>query len=161
MLRAGVQRERLGLRVCVCWGGGCLVDLLAAQSERVQQVSAGGAAVLREERHQLPVEQRQQSLVARGPHPVPRPVEGIGHGRTQHVVQVDLRRQAKDLQEDEVVEEQDAVGEQRPPHVPQRLGPVRTSFPQQVKRHQVHHGVLDVVDLLLEGQQPGVYYGEH
>lgn len=26
----------------------------------------------------------------------------------------------------------------------------RTSFPEQVKRHEVHHGVLDVVDLLLK-----------
>lgn len=25
-----------------------------------------------------------------------------------------------------------------------------TSFPEEIKRHQVQHGVLDVVDLLLE-----------
>lgn len=29
--------------------------------------------------------------------------------------------QAEELQEDEVIEEQDAVGEQRPPHVAQRF----------------------------------------
>lgn len=32
----------------------------------------------------------QQGLVARRQHAVPRPVKGIGHGWTQHVVQVDL-----------------------------------------------------------------------
>ena len=68
------------------------VDFLAAQSERVQQGSAHGAHVLREECEGLPVNERQQGLVARRPHPVPRPVEGVGHGRAQHVVQVDLSR---------------------------------------------------------------------
>lgn len=67
-----------------------LVDFLAAQSECVQQVSADGARVLREEREDLPVKECQQGLVAGRPHPVPRPVEGVGHGRAQHVVQVDL-----------------------------------------------------------------------
>lgn len=66
------------------------VDFLAAQSECVQQVSAHGARLLREERQELPVKEREQRLVARRPHPVPRPIEGIGHGRAQHVVQVDL-----------------------------------------------------------------------
>lgn len=46
--------------------------------------------MLREERDGLPVEEGQQGLVARGPHPVPGAVEGVGHGRAQHVVQVDL-----------------------------------------------------------------------
>lgn len=69
---------------------GPLVDFLAAQSERVQPVSADGAAVLGEEREELSMEEGQQSLVARGPHPVPGPVKRVGHGRTQHVVQVDL-----------------------------------------------------------------------
>lgn len=68
------------------------VNFLAAQSECVQQVSANGARVLREECEDLPVHEGQQGLVARRPHPVPRPVEGIGHGRAQHVVQVDLGR---------------------------------------------------------------------
>lgn len=27
-----------------------------------------------------------------------------------------------------------------------------TSFPEKIKRHQVHHGVLDVVDLLFKWQ---------
>lgn len=66
------------------------VHLLAAQAQCVQQVAAGGAAVLRQKRQQLPVDQSQEGLVARGPHAVPRPVERVGHGRTQHVVQVDL-----------------------------------------------------------------------
>lgn len=68
------------------------VDFLAAQSECVQQVSADGARVLREECEDLPVHEGQQGLVARRPHPVPRPVKGVGHGRAQHVVQVDLSR---------------------------------------------------------------------
>lgn len=66
------------------------VHLLAAQSECVLQESARPACVLREERDGLPVEEGQQGLVARGPHPVPGAVEGVGHGRAQHVVQVDL-----------------------------------------------------------------------
>lgn len=53
-------------------------------------MAAGGAAVLRQEREELPVDQSQEGLVARGPHAVPRPVERVGHGRTQHVVKVDL-----------------------------------------------------------------------
>lgn len=68
------------------------VDFLAAQSECVQHGSADGARVLREECEDLPVNEGQQGLVARRPHPVPRPVKGIGHGRAQHVVQVDLSR---------------------------------------------------------------------
>lgn len=74
--------------MCICCRQS--VDFLAAQSECVQHVSAHGARVLREEREELPVKERQQRLVARRPHPVPRPIEGIGHGRAQHVVQVDL-----------------------------------------------------------------------
>lgn len=46
--------------------------------------------MLREERDGLPVEEGQQGLVACGPHPVPGAVEGVGHRRAQHVVQVDL-----------------------------------------------------------------------
>lgn len=137
------------------------VDFLAAHSKCVQHVSASRAAVLREDREDLPVDEGQQGLVARRPNPVPRSVEWIGDGRAQHVVQVDLSHQAKELQEEEVIEEQDAGGEQCPPHVPQRLGLVHASFPEKVERHQVQHGVLDVVDLLLKRQQPGVDYGEH
>lgn len=66
------------------------VNFLAAQSECVQQESADGACVLREECEDLPVKECQQGLVARRPHPVPRPVKGVGHGWAQHVVQVDL-----------------------------------------------------------------------
>lgn len=68
------------------------VDLLAAQSERVLQAAARRACVVREEREGLPVHEGQQGLVARRPHPVPGPVEGVGHGGAQHVVQVDLGR---------------------------------------------------------------------
>lgn len=68
------------------------VNFLAAQSECVQQVSAGGAAVLREECEELPVDERQQGLVARRPNPVPRAVKWIGHSRAEHVIQVDLSR---------------------------------------------------------------------
>lgn len=46
--------------------------------------------MLREEREDLPVDEGQQGLVACRPHPVPRPVKRVGHGRAQHVVQVDL-----------------------------------------------------------------------
>lgn len=46
--------------------------------------------MLREECEDLPVKEGQQGLVARRPHPVPRPVKGVGHGWAQHVVQVDL-----------------------------------------------------------------------
>lgn len=141
--------------------GGHSVNFLAAQSECVQQVSANAARVLREECEDLPVEEGQQGLVARRPYSVPRSVKGIRHSRAQHVVQVDLSRQAKYLQEEEVIEEQDAVGEQRPPHVPQRLRLVHASFPEKVQRHQVHHGMLDVVDLLLKRQQSSIYYREH
>lgn len=88
--------------------------------------------MLREEGQHLPVNQGQQGLVARGPDPVPGAVEGVGHGRAQHVVQVDLGRQAEELQEEEVVEEEEAGGEQSPPHVSQRLRLVHTSFPEQV-----------------------------
>lgn len=66
------------------------VNFLAAQSECVQQASADVACVLREEREDFSVHEGQQGLVARSPHPVPRPVKGVGHGRAQHVVQVDL-----------------------------------------------------------------------
>lgn len=66
------------------------VNFLAAQSERVQQASADRASVLGEECEDLPVKEGQQGLVARRPHAVPRPVKGVGHGRAQHVVQVDL-----------------------------------------------------------------------
>lgn len=85
------------------------VNFLAAQSECVQQASADVACVLREEREDFSVHEGQQGLVARSPHPVPRPVKGVGHGRAQHVVQVDLSCQAEDLQEEEVIEEQDAI----------------------------------------------------
>lgn len=37
-----------------------------------------------------------------------------------------LSYQTKDLQEDEVIEEEDPGGEERPPHVTQRLGLVHT-----------------------------------
>lgn len=46
--------------------------------------------MLRQERDGLPVEEGQQGLVARRPHPIPGAVEGVGHGRAQHVVQVDF-----------------------------------------------------------------------
>jgi len=87
MVRAGIQSERLGVRLREH-----SVDFLAAQSERVQQGSASGARVLREECEDLSVDEGQQGLVARCPHPVPRPIKRIRHGRTQHVVQVDLCR---------------------------------------------------------------------
>lgn len=150
------MKGQVCVRLC-----GHSVDFLAAQSEGVQQVSADRACVLREESEDLPVNEGQQGLVTCCPHPVPRPVKGIGHGRAQHVVQVDLSRQAQNLQEEEVVEEQDASGEQCPPHVSQRLRFVHTSFPEKVKRHQVQHGVLDVVDLLLKRQQSSVDYRKH
>lgn len=69
---------------------GQLIHLLAAQAERVQPGPAHGAAVLGDKCEELSVDEGQQGLVARGPHPVPGPVERVGHGRTQHVVQVDL-----------------------------------------------------------------------
>ena len=74
------------------------VDFLAAEPECVEQVSAGRAAVLGQECEELPVDEGQQGLVARGPHPVPRPVERVRHGRTQHVVQVDLGHLQDDQQ---------------------------------------------------------------
>lgn len=46
--------------------------------------------MLRQECKGLPVNEGEQGLVARRPHPVPRSVEGVGHRRAQHVVQVDL-----------------------------------------------------------------------
>lgn len=46
--------------------------------------------MLRQERDGLPVEEGQQGLVARCPHPIPGAVEGVGHSRAQHVVQVDF-----------------------------------------------------------------------
>lgn len=66
------------------------VDFLAAQPQHVRQASAHAACVLRQECEGLPVNEGEQGLVAHRPHPVPRPVEGVGHGRAQHVVEVDL-----------------------------------------------------------------------
>lgn len=71
----------------LCWRS---VDFLAAQPQHVRQVSAHRARVLRQECKGLPVNEGEQGLVARCPHPVPRSVEGVGHRRAQHVVQVDL-----------------------------------------------------------------------
>lgn len=116
------------------------VNFLAAQSECVQQISASGAAVLREECEELPVDERQQGLVARRPNPVPRAVKWIGHSRAEHVIQVDLSRQAKELQEGEVIEEQDACREHSPPHISQRLRLVHTCKKKhfELKRQQTH-----------------------
>jgi len=55
-------------------------------------------------------------------------VPGNGQQRAQSY-------QAEDLQEEEVVEEQDAGGEQRPPHVPQRLRLVHTCREKRFVRH--------------------------
>ena len=43
--------------------------------------------------------------------------------------------QAKALQEDEVIEEEDAGGEQRPPHVPQRFRLVHSCREKQFLKH--------------------------
>lgn len=79
------MKGQVCVRLC-----GHSVNFLAAQSECVQQGSADGACVLRQECEDLPVNEGQQGLVARCPHPVPGPVKGIGHGWAQHVVQIDL-----------------------------------------------------------------------
>lgn len=71
----------------LCWRS---VDFLAAQPQHVRQISAHRAGVLRQECEGLPVNEGEQGLVARRPHPVPGSVEGVGHRRAQHVVQVDL-----------------------------------------------------------------------
>lgn len=76
------------------------VNFLAAQSECVQQVSAHGAGVLGEECEELPMNEGQQGLVACCPDPVPRPIEGVGHGRAQHVVQVDLSHLERNRKKD-------------------------------------------------------------
>lgn len=55
---------------------------------------AGGPGVLAEEGERLAVHQREEGLVRRGPHAVPRPVEGVRHGRAQHAIQVHLRHLA-------------------------------------------------------------------
>lgn len=94
------------------------VDFLAAQSGSVQKVSAGGCNVVREQGQSLAVYQRQQSLVTCGPNTVPRSIEWVRHCWAQHVVQVDFGNQAKALQEEEVIEKQDAGGKDGPPHVP-------------------------------------------
>lgn len=77
------------VRVHLCWRS---VNFLAAQPQHVRQDFAHRACVLRQECKGLPVNEGEQGLVARRPHPVPRSVEGVGHRRTQHVVQVDLSR---------------------------------------------------------------------
>lgn len=91
------------------------VYLLAAQPGGGQKASVRGA--VEEHGQQLAVYQGQQGLVARGPHPVPGPVEGVRHRGAQHVVQVHLRHQPEDLQEGEMIEKQDPGGQDSPPNV--------------------------------------------
>lgn len=56
----------------------------------MEQVTQSGRGMLTEDGECFAVQERQRRLVGGGPDPVPRPVEWIGHGRTQHVVQVHL-----------------------------------------------------------------------
>lgn len=66
------------------------VDFLATQPQHVRHASAHGACVLGQECEGLPVNEGEQGLVTRRPHPVPRSVEGVGDSRAQHVVKIDL-----------------------------------------------------------------------
>lgn len=67
---------------------GASVDFLGAQTGRLEQVAQSGRGLLADDGERLAVYQRQRRLVGGGPHAVPRPVKRIGHGRTQHVVQI-------------------------------------------------------------------------
>lgn len=53
--------------------------------------------------------------------------------------------QAKKLQEDEVIDKQDAVGEQRPPHVTQRLGLVNACGEETAEKQHVGLHIFHVV----------------
>lgn len=103
------RSELKAICVCVCISSSS-VKLFAAQSSGVQQVSEGGPCVIGQECQYLPMDQSQQGLMPCGPNPVPGPVERVGHRRAQHVVQVDFSYQSQGLQEDEVIEKQDARG---------------------------------------------------
>lgn len=59
-----------------------------------------------------------------------------------------------------MVEEEGARGQQRPPHVSERLWLIHTSFPEEVDWHKIQHGVLDIIDLLLKWKQSSVDYWE-